>query len=405
MKEPLFWIFLLALFLRLLVVCLGVGFDKDLTFFDARDYDRYAMNLLSGKGFTNGTTWASRTPLYPLFLAAIYFFFGHSYLAVRLTQSLLGAFSTLLFYAIFRLYFSKRVSLWATFLCACHPILISYAGNILSETLGLFLLALFLLVFLKGESHARSWGGGFLFGVLLLCRSPLIFFLPFVMVHLVREGKRPFHSLVGFCMALIVVLSPWTFRNYRLLHAFVPLATHGGTTFWDANNPNALLDPAKAGLASHWVPPGKVVKRVEGREILLSEVEGDRVLFKQGFLFWKKLLRENPPALLYLFLRKGLAAFSLHGGKNLPALFGFSLVYLVFLPWGLVLSLRLGGRPTLLYGVILQYLLCSLIFFGRAKYRMVIEPYLVVFVTLAFLKCVDGVLSLCYNTKIRTSFK
>jgi len=317
----------------------------------------------------------------------------------------LGAFSILLFYGIFHFYFSKKVSLWATFLCACHPILIFYVGNILSETLGLFLLALFLFVFLHGKESAHSWGGGVLFGVLLLCRAPLIFFLPFVMFHIVREKERPFRSVLGFVVALLLVLSPWIVRNYRLLHAFIPLATHGGTTFWDANNPNALLDPSKTGLASHWVPTGKVVRKVAGEEILLSEVEGDRTLFKQGFFFWKELLRENPPALGYLFLRKALAAFSLHGGKSPQVLFGYGLVYLVCLPWGLALSLRLEKRPTLLYGVILQYLLCSLIFFGRAKYRMVIEPYLVVFVTLALLKCVDGLLSLCYNRKIRTSFK
>ncbi|MFH1857526.1 MAG: glycosyltransferase family 39 protein [Candidatus Omnitrophota bacterium] len=402
MKKPLFWIFVLGFSLRAAVVLSGVGFDRDLAFFDARDYDQHALHFLRGEGLTNGHTWASRLPLYPIFLAAVYRMFGHSYLAVRLIQSLLGALAILLAYGIFRKSFSRKVSLWASFLGAIHPLLIRYAGNILSETLSLFLLSVFLWVFLYQKGWRRFWGGGALFGVLLLCRASMVFFLPLVLLHLCREGKgKPVRALVGFILSVMLVMSPWVIRNYRLLHEFVPLTTNGGTTFWDANNPESLRDTAKTGIASQWVMPGKVVKQEENGEILLSEVEGDRYLYKKGLLFWRELLRERPLSLGYLFLRKFLAAFSLHGGEGLAALLGSIALYLVFLPWGLLRSRYLEKAPTLLYSVILQYVVCSLVFFGRAKYRVVIEPYLIAFILLGALEFI-GVLGRISRNNPRT---
>jgi len=385
MRKTLFGIFLLALLLRILVVVLGIGFDQGLTFFDARDYDRHALNLLSGKGLTNGTAWASRPPLYPLFLAGIYRCVGHSYLAVRLIQSFLGALVIFLVYGILRVYFSKKVSVLTAFLTACHPLLIVYAGNILSETLSQFFLALFLTVFLRGKGPVAAWGGGALFGLLLLCRASLIFFLPFVVFHMLRDKKNS-AALFGFVMSMSLVLSPWIVRNDRLLHHVVPFTTNGGTTFWDANNPESL-EADKIGLASRWEMPGKVIKKEDGQEILLSEVQGDRYLFKKGIFFLRDLLKERPLLFCYFFLRKALAAFSLHSGKGAAALFGFALLYGVLLPIGLWRSGCLERKPVLLYGLILQYLLCSLIFFGRAKYRLVIEPYLMVFVVLG---CIES---------------
>lgn len=375
------WIFLLAVFFRILVVVWGVGFDRDLTFFDARDYDRHALNFLSGKGLTNGIAWASRPPLYPLFLAGVYRLFGHSYLAVRLLQSLLGALTILLVYGALRLYFSRSVSLWTSFFTACHPLLVSYAGNILSETLSLFCLALFLVVFLRGKRGVDGWGGGTLFGVLLLCRASFIFFLPFVLFHIVRDKKNS-AALFGFLLSAGLILAPWAIRNDRILHRFVPLTTNGGTTFWDANNPESLT-PSKIGLASHWEMPGQVTisdRDIREKTVLLSEVEGDRYLYKKGFLFLGGLLRKDPLLFFYLLLRKGLAAFSLHSGKSVAELFGFGFLYLVCLPLGLWQSSSFERKPTLLYGLLLQYLIASLVFFGRAKYRLVIEPYLLAFV-------------------------
>ncbi len=378
MKKVLF-IFIAALLLRLCAVYFGIGYDRGLHFFDARDYDRYAVHLLSGEGFTNGATVASRPPLYPLFLAGCYRLFGHSYLAVRIIQAILGASLVWPLYGIFRIHFSERLTLWAIGCVAFHPLLVCYVGNILSETLALVLLAFFLFVFLREGGGGGRFRGGLIFGLLLLCRASFIFLLPILILFLLREQKK---RVIQFVLALSLTLSPWVIRNAVLLHAFIPLTTNGGTTFWDANNPEALRDPSKTGLASAWIMPGRGAQKTGDREIPLSEAEGDRYLYHQGLRFLGDLLRGNPFAFGYLLLRKLLAAFSMHAGKTILELFLYLALYGALLPLGLWESRRLAKAPLLLYGVILHYLLASLIFFGRAKYRMVIEPYLIIFILL-----------------------
>jgi 4-amino-4-deoxy-L-arabinose transferase-like glycosyltransferase len=95
LKQILFVIFMMALFLRLLAVFSQKEIDK-LPTSDAAGYDEMAVNLASGNGlsqFINGSIVpiAYRTPVYPMFLAGIYSIFGHNYIAVKIIQAVIGA--------------------------------------------------------------------------------------------------------------------------------------------------------------------------------------------------------------------------------------------------------------------------------------------------------------------------
>ena len=37
-------------------------------------------------------------------------------------------------------------------------------------------------------------------------------------------------------LLMVATIAPWTLRNYRVLHAFVPISTNGGDVFYRANN-------------------------------------------------------------------------------------------------------------------------------------------------------------------------
>jgi len=177
----------------------------------------------------------------------------------------------------------------------------------------------------------------------------------------------------------VLVLGPWTMRNHRLLEHWVPLTTNGGNTFWTANNPQTVYDPENRGLAVGWLMPGNITVVREGQTVLLGEVEGDRYLWKKGLQFVGSLMKEDPGLFGWILVRKFLAAFSLHAGKKGWELFGYAFLYsMAFV--GLVLTLRKRPRPVLLYLVVSQYLISVLIFWGRGKYRVIIEPYLMLFV-------------------------
>jgi len=89
--------FALALLIRLyFLFALGEPPDAD-----ELNYDMFAMSLLERHEFgVNGAPTAYITPFYPLFLAGVYFLFGHNYIAVHIIQALLGASLCLMLYFI-----------------------------------------------------------------------------------------------------------------------------------------------------------------------------------------------------------------------------------------------------------------------------------------------------------------
>ena len=103
-KNKLFLIFLLALLLRVAFIIFydhGKMLQNQLYAPDEYSYDQIAVNFLNGKGLvTDDGLYARRGPVYPLFLAIIYFIFGHSYVAVRFIQAIIGSSTPLLIFFI-----------------------------------------------------------------------------------------------------------------------------------------------------------------------------------------------------------------------------------------------------------------------------------------------------------------
>ena len=384
-KKLLWRIFLFALFVRFVVVLTGVGYDRQMTFWDARDYDNHAIHLLKGLGFTNGVSFSSRPPLYPCLLAFTYLLFGHHYLPIRMLQSVLDALSILVVFAINQRFFRKRVCFLAALFCSAHLILVFYCGNILTETLSLFLLSFVVLTLLVcTENNSVGWGSvcGILFGLLLLTKSSLspVFLVMAIWILGARSIRFPSRLKVMAAVTLCTVaaIAPWTIRNYKIHHAFVPLVTSAGSSLWDLNNPKAIEHPEIIGLQADWIMVGNVFKEEDGRRIRLSEVEGDRTLTRRALAFQKEFLPTKPRQFFLRLLRKFLAAWSFHPGQHPLEYMLFFFTYGLALG-GFILSLKSRPRPLLHYFLILQYIAVAMMYYGRAKYRVPIEPYAVTF--------------------------
>jgi len=94
-------IVLIALLLRL-VWAFGSGITPD--FFDQGMYNEFAVNWIRGQGLMTdwqGMPSAERTPLYPVFLAAVYWVGGvNNYRAVFVVQALLGTATVVIIYLL-----------------------------------------------------------------------------------------------------------------------------------------------------------------------------------------------------------------------------------------------------------------------------------------------------------------
>jgi 4-amino-4-deoxy-L-arabinose transferase-like glycosyltransferase len=349
--------------------------ERPFYFPDSIQYHRIALNLLEGKGFSLGPgEEAIRPPLYPTFLAIVYRLSDGSIHAVRIVQAGICALQPILVHRIAGLLFGPtcaRIAGWAT---VGYPLLLLHTPLILTEALftTLLLTAVWLLLegFRKGGVLLFA-GAGLALGLGTLTRAGLLLF-PFWMILFWRSVRpaagRPARSALAFLAAYLIVLAPWTIRNYRLFDALVPVTTKLGHDLYEVNNPDATGGPIELRY-----PPG-----AHG----LSEVEQDRFLRRAA---WDHI-RTHPAHFARLTFRR-IGRF----WNPMPNAEGFrrntllSLLLLltsgpVFLlaPLGLWRQRRRWRELFPVLATVGYFALLHSILMGSIRYRVPIDPLLIV---------------------------
>lgn len=245
------FLFLLGLILRVVYVFSidlipkdHLGIDMD-----AVEYDYLGLNIAEGRGVVDrfGDPTALRFPAYLYFLGLIYFIFGHHHLVALLFQAGMGALSPLLIYFTARQLIAERPSRVAGVVASCYPSFIYYAGWLMTENLFLLLISLLLFLTVSLKDTA-SWRKIFLMGVLVgllgLTRGvglPFIFIVP---VYVFLRLKGAFRlRLIRAAVLLgvgILMLVPWTIRNYNAYHRWMLPSSEGGVVLWIGFNPVLL---------------------------------------------------------------------------------------------------------------------------------------------------------------------
>lgn len=139
---------------------------------DAAGYDSAAIALLNGQEHFQ----TSGRSLYPAFLAAMYWVFGHSPAIVRIAQA--GMVSVVAWFAFLlgRALFDHQRGLMAAGLVSFYPGLLAYSGLLLTETLFTLLVAAFAWCLLQAWRHggiAWALAAGLTLGLATLCRSEI----------------------------------------------------------------------------------------------------------------------------------------------------------------------------------------------------------------------------------------
>jgi 4-amino-4-deoxy-L-arabinose transferase-like glycosyltransferase len=238
---------------------------------------RIARALVTGYGYsdpfanaylahTGPTAWLP--PLYPLLMAAIFRVFGvftHASAWVLFTvNSIFSAATALAVWEIAARCLSRRVALWSAWIWALYPAAMQYAVRWpweMSITTCLFAFTLVLALRLRGigglepatrnPQPATSWLlFGLLWGLIALSNSTLLIFLPVcVLWMLIPSLRAPTHrapALRNAALAALILLAciaPWTLRNWRVFHTFIPLRGNLGAENYMGNGPgsNGLL--------------------------------------------------------------------------------------------------------------------------------------------------------------------
>jgi 4-amino-4-deoxy-L-arabinose transferase-like glycosyltransferase len=212
-----------------------------------------AHSLAVGAGFsspfrvnTGPTAWMP--PIYPLLLAGVFRIFGPYTLASFIAATLLNiGFVTFacvpIFYAAKRIG-GLRIAATAAWLWAIFPnaILIP-VESMWDASLAALLVATILwgTLALADSSRTRDWCAyGLLWGITLMTNATLVALFPLLLAWLAYRAykqQRPWLAKLALSLGIAVLCcSPWTIRNYKIFHAFVPLRSGLGLQLWLGNN-------------------------------------------------------------------------------------------------------------------------------------------------------------------------
>jgi hypothetical protein len=211
-----------------------------------------AFSIAIGQGFssplranTGPTAWT--TPVYPYLLAGIFQIFGtytyHAFAAAILLNITCSALTCVPIFFAGRRIAGLQMGALAAWLWALFPNAVIIPFEWIWDTSLSALLAASLLwatLKLDAQSPKRIWCGyGLLWGAALLTNAALISLLPFLLGWLAFKSRKSAGALRGPALALVITAltcAPWTVRNYRMLHAFVPLRSALGVQLWVGNN-------------------------------------------------------------------------------------------------------------------------------------------------------------------------
>ena len=324
-------IFLIALILRLVPVVImrnmGIGLD------DMFQYDMLARSIAAGDGYRwyaeedlptvlpylqldltsidydpRGVLTSFRPPLYPAFLALVYFVFGvgaKRFFIARLVQTVLAASMAPLTYALARRLFpdrepAGRISAWVITL---YPMLVIYPLSLATENLFFVLVLCSILALLKAKEVLEiplaqkknflsfmvksRWFvlSGILLGLTCLTRSVAQIFAVIAVAWVwffLKERKR---ALVMLLMAGVVVV-PWVVRNSLLYGQFTGIESAIGYDLYLGYHPQ--------GTGTFQYPQSLDLMT------MMNDAERDKVGIQKTLEF----IKADPGRVFTLFLRR-----------------------------------------------------------------------------------------------------
>lgn len=241
-KRPHRWVFLLlilcllALLPRLWLASM-LHPSQVLYSVDAKGFHILAVNLLQGHGFSMRyeapyVPENVRTPVYPAFVAAVYYGFGQYPYGVILIQTLLDVMTTVLIYRLGQLIAGDLTGLLAGFIYALTPAAWRFTNELLAEILLTLLLCAALYTFLRGLLRVEQGTfalSGLLMGLAILCK-PNVQWIPLLLLlglawHLWRSPPRFLRAGGLFLTGLALIILPWFVRNRLLFGRWLLSAT------------------------------------------------------------------------------------------------------------------------------------------------------------------------------------
>ena len=381
----------------------------------AWEMGRIARALATGYGYadpfaghTGPTAWL--TPAYPLLIAGVFKVTGvYTPLSAWILLALncvLSAFTVLGVYAIGRRCFGLEAAVWSAWVWALYPAAMQYAVKWIWEmtlTTFLFTAVLALALRMRGigdpepePQTGREWAlFGLLWGLIALSNPSLLLFLPVLglwtlyggltatspkLFHVEQKAKIFAYAALA-TVVFLAVIAPWSYRNTRVLHAWVPLRSNFGAELYASTQPYAngfhwgttVPNTPNAPELKEYAAKGEI-RFVAERSVLAHQwIRTHRRRFwtlaaDRFFYYWAGVVHPSDEA-AYLEYGRSL-------NYQLTSIFGLL---------GLALALRRGAPAAGLFAA--AFLLLPLTYYFvsvQARFRHPLEPLIAILAVYLF---------------------
>jgi dolichyl-phosphate-mannose-protein mannosyltransferase len=212
----------------------------------AGQYLAQSVSMLKGDGILfpenqdpQDTSLLARPPGYPIFLGAVYYFFGGSYFTAQLVQNLLNSISPALIFLIAGTLVSHRVAVASAVIAAVSHHLSYFSNAILPDSLCALpiLLAVYVIVITRRRRQVLGCAlAGALFGLSVWLRPNALLlgcFFAVAMTMISRSRLRAIKRVWILALMPFVVVAPITIRNYVIYGEFVPVSINMGIVLWE----------------------------------------------------------------------------------------------------------------------------------------------------------------------------
>ena len=201
-------------------------------FIDSQTYDEFAQSILVGKGF--GDDRIPLRPFYIVFLAFLHTLVGQDYGRMIFAQTLFFAMLPVLLYMFGREFFGRPIGISIALLAVLRDFTsnlvspftgnLSYSKVYLSEIPTAILLILFLFIGIRwirsGFPAFPSFLLGGILGLAMLIRTQSVVALPVIILFALlvqpKNIKPLMKSALLILVSLMLVVSPWLWRNWQL---------------------------------------------------------------------------------------------------------------------------------------------------------------------------------------------
>jgi 4-amino-4-deoxy-L-arabinose transferase-like glycosyltransferase len=384
-------IVLVALAIRIAIVAVTLHTRTAFWFFnEASELGCLAQSLLVGHGFSSpfgGDTGPSAfmAPGYPLFVAAVFRLFGAftkaSAAVIMLFQAGFATATVLLLMRLTQRLFGSAAANLAGFIWACSPALVFFPIVFWESTLST-LLVVALVTLALNVSQAPTLARWLALGacsLFTLAVNPSVLTVIFACFLWSAWRSHSFFSprlwtSIALCT---LVFSLWPLRNYKALHAFIPLRTNMGYELWQGNRPGS------DGFFDRDLHPNR--NRDQFKQL------GELAYMQQKADLGKAAIRADKLRFARLSLHRFVAFWAGAGPDSAPLMVLYATAGTLCGLTGLILLFRRSRSiALLLLGPILLFPLPYYLTHPDFRFRCDIDPLIIALAAFALVSCKSG---------------